>query len=1107
MLTIYRASAGAGKTHVLTGEYLQLLFKGVDAHANILSVTFTNKATDEMKRRIIEELHRLSDGQPSSYLAALMSAYRKPEEAIRRQARAILIRILHDYSKFNICTIDHFFQQTIRAFIRETGINGNYHIEMDKDLVLAESVDNLLSDLDVKENGELLKWLLRFSEDKVERGEEWELRREIKKLANELFKEKYKSYGDKLEKNIADKQTLTEYQNSLYAIKNAAETEAKQLGESGIAILNRHGLLPSDFNGGKTRSPMLVFEKWAGGEMKELTSAFLNLPDNIEGCFTKTTKPDIKYAIETAFDGGLNDCIKQAIHFFTYLTPYHTAKEILRNYYTLGILTDISRHIAQWREEKNRMLIADTNELIDKIINGSDVPFIYEKTGTNIDHFMIDEFQDTSRMQWSNFRPLIKESLAYRHANLIVGDIKQSIYRFRNSDWTLLDEQVYEDFSPQEITDRTLTENWRSHRLIVEFNNAFFAASPALLQADFNEGLDESALDESQKAMYGSKIVTAYQHSFQDVSPPRQSSDGHVRIELLPETDECSWKQEAMNRLPALVEKLQAQGYTLKDMAILVRTKAEGVTVAETLLACKHTRPDSPWRYDIISEDALLIANALSIRFIIDMLYHLNRPNDLMLKRLALMTYIAMKTKAMNIPNVSTPFSEVMSDFPAEKIREIRLLSQRSFYETVEGIYRLFKTSFPRDEQAYIQAFLDLAATFSERESADTDKFLRWWEESGSKEKISLPDSRDAIRILTIHKSKGLGFKVVIIPFGDWDMDQKGGSIVWCHPQQAPFDKLQIVPVNYSKYLSNTLFAEDYYHEKLHAYIDNLNALYVAFTRAKEELIVFIPDTEVKRRKEVSKLIYNTLHLIGGALQEEVDIVQGSRFNVQGSEENVQGSRFKVQGLEEEVQGLRFKEVSIVNCQLSIELGNWWRPTSPSPPETNEITMQPLPSILPDNRIMLRLHRNGGFFDDNKRKHGILMHEILSNIETGRDITQAIRQKELSGEISKQESAELMSRLEQLLEMPAVRSWFDGSMLCLNEMEILYGNGKSYRPDRIMLDGDEAIAVDYKFGEIENPRHQQQVEKYMSLLYDSGYQRVKGFLWYVELNKILEIAR
>ena len=1070
MLTIYRASAGAGKTHILTGEYLQLLFTGIDVHAKILSVTFTNKATDEMKSRIIEELHRLSSGRSSVYLPSLMAGFHKTDEEIRLQAQSILIHILHDYSKFHISTIDHFFQQIIRAFVRETGIHGNYQIEMDKDLVLSESIDNLLAELDKKENRELLQWLLRFSADKIEKGEKGDLRDEIKKLADELFKEKYKAYSRELEKNIADKQALADYQTTLYAMIRATEAEAKRIGESGLSALRQHSLLPSDFKGG-SRSPLFFFERLAKGEMKEPSDTFKNLADNLEACYTKTTKPDMIHAIENAFNYGLNDCILRVIHFFDNLTTYYTAKEIIRFYYTLGILTDISRHIKAWREEKNRMLIADTNELLDKVINGSDIPFIYEKTGTRIEHFMIDEFQDTSRMQWSNFRPLIKESLAYRRSNLIVGDIKQSIYRFRNSDWTLLDEQIKRDFSPHEMIEQTLTENWRSHRLIVEFNNAFFTIVPARLQEMFNQGLDESALDEQQKTMYASTIIDAYQHSFQHVSPPRQSSEGHVRIEFLPDEDDCGWKQEAMNRLPLLLEKLQAQGYTLQDMAILVRTKAEGGDVANTLLAYRETHPDSPWNYDIISEDTLIIGNSFSVRFIISMLNHLNHPNDRTIKQLSLLTYATMCAKAHDASNGNYTFRELPADFPTEMITEIKRLSQRSFYEMVESIYRLFKAGFPDDEQPYIQAFLDLVATFAAKEPADTDKFLKWWKESGCNEKITTPDSRNAIRILTIHKSKGLGFKVVIIPFGDWDMDQKSGSIVWCHPQEAPFDKLHIVPLNYSKELGKTFFAGDYYHEKLHAFIDNLNALYVAFTRAKEELIVFIPNEAAKRRKAVSKLIGDTLQT------NDIHAIQS-------------GERLLPlpDGLNRE-DGI-------------FEWGNPQHP-APAPDSTKtELPMQPLPSILPDNRILLRLRRNGGFVDDQKRKYGLLMHEILSNIRTRHDVQTAIMNKETAGEINKQESTELTERLAWLLDSPDVKQWFDGSMQVLNEVEILYGNGQSYRPDRMMFDREQAIVVDYKFGEQENPHDRQQVKKYISLIREAGYPHVEGYLWYIELNKL-----
>ena len=1087
MLTIYRASAGTGKTHVLTGEYLQILFSGIDMHTKILSVTFTNKATDEMKKRIITELHRLSSGLPSDYLTLLIAKYQKPEEVIRQQARNILIHILHDYSRFNISTIDHFFQQTLRAFIREAGINGNYHIEMDKDLVLVECVDNLLADLDRKENKALMKWLLRFSEDKVENGEEWDFRRNIKKLADELFKEKYKTHSTGIEKDIADKQSLTNYQNTLFALIRTTETEARQIGKIGLATLSRYNLQPSDLIK-KSNSPFFLFVRLMNGEMTAPTPTFKQLADNSKACYAKTEKPEMKNTIEEAFHNGLNDSIKQVIHFFDHLTDYYTAKEIIRNFYTLGILTDISQHIKIWREEKNRMLISDANELLHKVINGSDIPFIYEKTGTHIDHFMIDEFQDTSRMQWSNFRPLVKESLACLHPNLIVGDIKQSIYRFRNSDWTLLDEQIQKDFSSYEMTEQTLNVNWRSHRLIVEFNNAFFAVVPTLLQDTFNQGLAESALDEKQQVMYASKISSAYHLNFQHVSPPRQSSDGHVHIEFLPDEDDCSWKQESMNRLPKLIESLQEQGYSLQDIAILVRTKSQGVVVADTLLAYKDNHPNSSWKYDIISEDALKIANAYSVNFIINMLAYLNRPHDITLKKLALVTYTAMLAKSQASTNMQQCFCEEKSIFSDETIRELRNISHRSFYETVEGIYRLFKSRFPENEQAYIQAFLDVVTSFAEKESADTDKFLRWWANFGDKEKISTPEAQNAIRILTIHKSKGLGFKVVIIPFCDWEMDHINNyaqsTIVWCHPQNAPFNKLQMVPVTYSHALRKTHFAEDYYHEKLHAYIDNLNALYVSFTRAKESLFVFTPNDETKRRKEVSKLI-------SMALKQNDKPTPDYLTSLATTDKSTCETVSFPAGLH--IEGDIF------------EWGSRWHPTYTPAAVAGEIPMQQMTSILPDNRIFLRLHCNGGFLEDKKRKYGILMHEILSNIQTDADIRRAIMDKEAAGEIDHHESIELTERLERLLVLPEVAKWFDGSMQVMNEIEILYGNGKTYRPDRIMLDGEQAFVIDYKFGDNENPHDRQQVKRYMSLVQESGYQHVTGYLWYIELHKIVPV--
>ncbi|MDL2278549.1 UvrD-helicase domain-containing protein, partial [Parabacteroides sp. OttesenSCG-928-G07] len=376
MLTVYKASAGAGKTYHLTGEYLMLLFTHPTAYRRILAVTFTNKATDEMKIRIIEALYGIAKGSSNDHVEELCKRYGLNEKEVRKKARQILTDILHDYSAFNINTIDRFFQHTMRAFTREIGLHGGYGIEMDEELVLTEAVDRMLSELDKPENKALLGWLVRFAEDRIENGGEWNFRREIMLLSKEVFKESYKAESEEISHEISDKTTLEDYKKELHAIIRSTESEAQKLGEKGVLLMNRYGLHPSDFKGG-SRSQAFYFERLAKGEMKPPTVTFITMGETAENCYTKKTPPSVCDKIHSVFDDGLGKCFTEIFALFDDLTAYTTAKEILRYYYTLGILTDVSRRITAYREEKNVMLIADTTELLNKIIDGSDAPFIY----------------------------------------------------------------------------------------------------------------------------------------------------------------------------------------------------------------------------------------------------------------------------------------------------------------------------------------------------------------------------------------------------------------------------------------------------------------------------------------------------------------------------------------------------------------------------------------------------------------------------------------------------------------------------------------------------------------------------------------------------------
>lgn len=1069
MLTIYRASAGAGKTHRLTGEYLLLLFSQPGAYRRILAVTFTNKATDEMKGRIVEELHRLASGEDSDYIALLSGHYSLTETEVRRQAKRILIAILHDYSAFNISTIDRFFQQTMRAFTREIGLQGGYGIEMDQDLVLSEAVDRLLGDLDKSGNKELLGWLLRFAEDKIEDGGEWNLRRDIKMLGKELFKESYKQFSDALSEDIADKKALENYKETLFGIIRSVEKEVKTFGEKANAIMKEYGLQPSDFIQG-SRSPMFLFQRWATGEMKEPTATFRNLADNVEKWYTKKTDPALQAIIGTAYDNGLNDCIKGIIARFDDLTAYYSAKEIVRYYYTLGILTDISREIAAYREEKNVMLIADTTELLHKVIAGSDAPFIYEKTGTQIDHFMIDEFQDTSAMQWSNFRPLIEESLAHNRQNLIVGDVKQSIYRFRNSDWKLLDEQVRQDFSAEEVAEETLKDNWRSCRNIVEFNNALFTVAPCLLQDLYNVALAESSLDEAERQLFASRIAAAYQQASQRVPKPFQDKAGHVRIEFIPQEEEPDWRTESLARLPGILQQLQRNGYALKDIAILVRTNSEGAAVARYLLYYKEEHPDDGFGYDIISDEALYVNSSSAVRFMLTLMRHLKNPENKTAAQLALFAYRIL------IGQWDAP------DFTPEEQRELRYLSTLPLYEMAEGLYRLFAVHISEKEEVFVQAFLDMVLEFGQKESADLGHFLEWWDESGYRRTITTPDGQNAIRILTVHKSKGLGFRAVILPFADWEIDHKPMKpvILWCHPRQQPFDRLHLVPVRYGNALAKSIFAQDYFKEKLHAFIDNLNTLYVALTRSKEELIVLAPrPKKVKEDGSIDKMA-GIADLLWCGVQQPLDRDADGRAIVPLAESfRLEDNRF--------------------------EAGMYWKPQRRESLPTEELRAKAFRSVSPDDRLHLRLRGKSFFFDNAQRKYGRLMHEVLSGVRVPGDVPAAVGGYRAEGIIDLQEEQQLVEQIQTYLSNPAVQRWYDGKARILNEVDILFGKGYSKRPDRVMIYDDEVVILDYKFGEKERNSYHTQVRDYIRLIQQMGYPRVSGYLWYVSLGKTVRV--
>ena len=855
MLNIYRASAGSGKTYRLTQDYIHLLFdpQRERAHRRILAVTFTNKATDEMKTRILKELHALSQGEKSEYRAGLMLKFRLDDEAVNHRAKHILTTILHDYSSFSISTIDRFFQQVIRSFARDIGVHGGYNLELDNSSTLEQSVDNLFLDLSKHENKQLLQWLTSYAEERIEQSENWNMRGNIMELGKEIFKESYQHKAEDTNRKLHEREFLTNYRKSLREIKTAFEAKMKQTATDGLNIMARNGLTHDDFSYKTTNT----LEKLLKGKL-EISDRFISFANDVSNCYTKSKPQDIKNAIETAYQAGLQKCFIQLVELFQLeIVTYNSALMVLKHINTLGILSDLAVQIKKLTDEQNTMLISDSNMLLNKIIDNSDTPFVYEKTGIQIDHFMIDEFQDTSILQWKNFHPLISNSLSAGKFNLVVGDVKQSIYRWRNSDWKLLDEQILTDFRAEQIHEENLETNWRSDKNIIDFNNSFFFRAAQLLQSKLNENLQAALLIYPELEALTHKIEHAYANIKQQTSP--KAATGRVEVSFIPrDENEDGWKAESLNRLPAMLEDLQNRGYRPADICILVRKNEEEQQVIHKLLNYKTTSEAKIGIcYDIMGNEGLLIGAAASVRFVLGILQLFVNPADSIQQTIVNYEYARGKQNKSENEALNACFSITVSPenvfstvFTNEENVTLKQVQHSSLYDMVEQIISLFGVGTWHNEAVFVQAFQDVVFRYTTGKTADLNSFLIWWKKNGAKQCISTPDNQSAMRIMTVHKSKGLDFKVVIMPFCEWDLDSRMRNILWCEPTIAPFNELPLLPIEYGSKLGHSIFAVNYFDEQMHLFIDSLNVAYVAFTRAKNELICMAPAP----KKEVESL-------------------------------------------------------------------------------------------------------------------------------------------------------------------------------------------------------------------------------------------------------------
>lgn len=1028
MIKILKASAGSGKTFQLTETYIRLLLENEDpsAYRHILAVTFTNKATDEMKNRILKELYILSTRpQDSHYRNHFVPALLPDDDLLRKRAETVLHKLLHDYGAFAISTIDRFFQMTLKAFSREIGHFATYQVELDRDSLVEESVDRILDAL-TEDSTVLLEWLSDSMMEQLERGERSNLEDRLKGMAKRLKSEAHRTVVEAAgidERKAYSKENLKKIKAAFRKELKFFPAEMKQAAQAVIDAFAEHGMDPfrdtsSGFLG-KTVSKFL--QQRPGDAMPDLTDFFRDKAGDFGRWFRK--------ADQSRFSGLEEDLFPPVQAFCrSYddgISRYNTARLLVGQIADLAIAADLYREFDTLMKEKNLLCLDDSNVILKRIIDGSDAPFVYEKLGVRFEHFLLDEFQDTSRVQWENFKPLIANSHASGFENLLVGDVKQSIYRWRGSDWELMDREAQEDLKVGDA--EHLNGNWRSLRNLVEFNNAFFEYSAGHLDQLLGGGSGTPV----------SSIYLGKKGALHQTVRSRDPQEGSVEVIFCDEEDE-------LNRVLRTLWSVEAAGALPGDVTILVRNNAEGSLVAAFLIENG---------IDVISDDSLKLKSSSVVRKLVSLLSCVKNPEDTIGSYLALQSGLDPGRVAYHS----------LTDL-CEQL--LRLLQEHEETVAIQA------------ETLYIQSFMDCVQDYVSLNGNALDSFLKNWEETDPK--VCSPADEQAVRVMTIHKAKGLEAPYIIFPFADkvglfrqgrqWIVPRRDGLLPE-EAEPAAFD------VNLSSTSLSTLFAPEYRRELMLQYVDNINTFYVALTRAAKGMTI-IARAGCSPEKDFSGILH-------AYLEQE-----GERSGFRKLPQDPADAAHSSPSPEIFRKG-KLYDFSVLKRPASGQ--NVLEPGYPS---------WPLAGRLQYNR------ESSDFFsgtDDflKPRQNGIVLHEILASVVVPPDLDDAVEAAFRAGNLDRRQADEASKLLSE--RIAAHPDWFpaadSGDVSVLTETSLIDIDGESFRPDRVVIRGNAVTVVDYKFGR-ERKVYREQVDRYAQIYRRMGYEDIRAVIWYVPEDRI-----
>lgn len=1031
--TVYNASAGSGKTFTLVKEYLKILFKSNNQYLfkNILALTFTNKAVAEMKNRIIETLKAFSETEilenPNSMFIAICEELELEDKTLHNKAVKLLNTIVHNYASFDISTIDGFTHKLIRTFAHDLKLPLNFEVELDQEALLNNAVDSLINKAGTNEA--LTNVLVDFAIEKTDDDKSWDVAFDFNKISKLLVNENDIPFIETLKGK-----TLNDFKVLKAQLKKYISTQETSIIEDAqhiLILIEEAGLEFNDFSGSYLPKH---FTKLANKNFDVNFDAKWQQDLENKTLYPKRVTNEIASIIEqiqpqiaTTFNNT-----KQAVFHFKFL------KNFYKNITPLSVLNTINNELNLLKLEQNKMLISEFNSIISKEIASQPTPFIYERIGEKFNHYFIDEFQDTSVMQWENLIPLLGNSLSIEFGStMLVGDAKQAIYRWRGGKA----EQFIDIFNKKNFPFHVkqhienLPANYRSYKEIVDFNNGFFKFL-------------------SNKLFSKKDYETLYENSNQNVV---KNKNGYVELSFLDlEKDEDRDALFSKNVLKT-IRNCQENGYQLQDVCVLVRKKKEGVAIANYL---------SQNKIPIISSETLLIHNSPEVCFTNNMLALLIQPKNNEIK-IAILNYLAhlfnIEDKHRFFKNhIDLPTSELFKALETFNIYiDDGVLIQIPLYDLAETIVRRF--NLVKTSNAYIQFYLDIILDFSQKKGSDISAFLEYFNKRKENLSIVSPKGQNAVQIMTIHKSKGLEFPVVIFPYADLDIYRELEPKEWFRLDKNKYNGFSHTLISYNKDFEN-FGAEGnriYNNHKAEQELDNINLLYVTLTRAVEQLyIISKNDNRLKeevKSKKYSGLFINYLTHLG--LWDDSQSIYSFGNTKKTSEK------------------LRSADKTLVHQEF-------------------------ISTSKEDHNI--KVITNSGFlWDTNQEKaieKGNLIHNIMSHINTVNDVVTVLNDFITASIINTEQAPSLKQLILNIINQPELKAFYTENNTIYNERDIITKEGIILRPDRVVINNkNEAVIIDYKTGSA-NKKHEQQLQLYQDVLEQMAFTVKNKFLIYINEN-------